>query len=284
MNSPTFIETMVCERPTVRPSLFSCEGYTLSQLNTIEPKSGSKQESKPESKIDPKILKPELYEAKVKEFARYFVVKLTNLVEYDDLYQTGYMGLLDGIERLKKGGHTQNIAAYLNFRIRGAILSQLRADDEVFRSSRAAAKTLAKLETELQAEGKSLYDTGNEQLDGEVRRLNELAAETRLVRVYSDTAQPNEDGSLEHLISQQAASFTCPATPSPEQWMEEKSRFSAVAKAMNDIPTRESFLVDMMYEQDLPISKISVLLNVSDSMITRIHQKAIENLKSKIAH
>lgn len=62
-----------------------------------------------------------------------FLKKLPSNVCKDDLMGAGMLGLWEG---LRKEGEHQNFEAYLNFRIRGRILDELRAQDWIPRRLR----------------------------------------------------------------------------------------------------------------------------------------------------
>ena len=80
-------------------------------------------------------------------------VRLPSHIDLDDLHNTGVIGLMDAIE---KYDHEKNckFKTYAEFRIKGAILDELRALDWVPRSVRARAReiqrSLGELEHRLQ--------------------------------------------------------------------------------------------------------------------------------------
>jgi len=84
------------------------------------------------------------YAPLIKYIAQKIAARLPANIELDDLISSGVIGLIDAIE---KYDHTRDnkFKTYAEFRIRGAILDELRAQDWVPRSVREKAKLLEKV-------------------------------------------------------------------------------------------------------------------------------------------
>src|SRR5271155_2621990 len=89
------------------------------------------------------------YAPLIKFIAQKIAVRLPSNIELDDLISSGVIGLMDAIEKYDPT-RDNKFKTYAEFRIRGAILDELRAQDWVPRSVRGKAKLLdrayAKLE------------------------------------------------------------------------------------------------------------------------------------------
>ncbi len=68
-------------------------------------------------------------------------MRLPSNIELDDLISSGVIGLMDAIEKYDPT-RDNKFKTYAEFRIRGAILDELRAQDWVPRSVRDKAKML----------------------------------------------------------------------------------------------------------------------------------------------
>ena len=85
----------------------------------------------------------------VKFVASRIASRLPNHIELDDLTNAGIIGLIDAIEKFDASRKIK-FKTYAEFRIKGAILDELRALDWVPRSTRQKASRLEKAYAELE--------------------------------------------------------------------------------------------------------------------------------------
>src|SRR5579872_6599104 len=98
------------------------------------------------------------YAPLIKFIAQKIAVRLPSNIELDDLISSGVIGLMDAIEKYDPS-RDNKFKTYAEFRIRGAILDELRAQDWVPRSVRDKAKLLDRTYSSLeQAMGRSPSD------------------------------------------------------------------------------------------------------------------------------
>src|ERR1700691_5386343 len=81
------------------------------------------------------------YAPLIKFIAQKIAVRLPSNIELDDLISSGVIGLMDAIDKYDPT-RDNKFKTYAEFRIRGAILDELRAQDWVPRSVREKAKVL----------------------------------------------------------------------------------------------------------------------------------------------
>src|ERR1700683_4349520 len=91
------------------------------------------------------------YAPLIKFIAQKIAVRLPSNIELDDLISSGVIGLMDAIEKYDPT-RDNKFKTYAEFRIRGAILDELRARDWVARSVRDKAKLLDRTMIELESE------------------------------------------------------------------------------------------------------------------------------------
>src|ERR1700677_4335002 len=89
------------------------------------------------------------YAPLIKFIAQKIAVRLPSNIELDDLISSGVIGLMDAIEKYDPS-RDNKFKTYAEFRIRGAILDELRAQDWVPRSVRDKAKMLDRALIELE--------------------------------------------------------------------------------------------------------------------------------------
>src|ERR1044071_4509992 len=91
------------------------------------------------------------YAPLIKFIAQKIAVRLPANIELDDLISSGVIGLMDAIEKYDPT-RDNKFKTYAEFRIRGSILDELRAQDWVPRSVRDKSKMIDRALIELEAE------------------------------------------------------------------------------------------------------------------------------------
>ncbi|MCZ7587083.1 MAG: sigma-70 family RNA polymerase sigma factor [Deltaproteobacteria bacterium] len=57
---------------------------------------------------------------------------------------------------------------------------------------------------------------------------------------------------------------------------------NVVAKAIEDLPKNESFVVSMYYFDELTMKEIGLVLGITESRVSQIHNKAVMRLRGKL--
>ena len=91
------------------------------------------------------------YAPLIKYIAQKIAARLPANIELDDLMSSGVIGLMDAIEKYDSS-RDNKFKTYAEFRIRGAILDELRAQDWVPRSVREKAKILERCYNKIEQE------------------------------------------------------------------------------------------------------------------------------------
>src|SRR5476651_176886 len=117
----------------------------MATVTTRKPKEGRKIDKRTKEKL---ILE---YAPLIKFIAQKIAVRLPSNIEFDDLVSSGVIGLMDAIDKYDPT-RDNKFKTYAEFRIRGAILDELRAQDWVPRSVREKAKMLDRALIELESQ------------------------------------------------------------------------------------------------------------------------------------
>src|SRR6478609_8808599 len=126
------------------------------------------------------------YAPLIKFIAQKIAVRLPSNIEFDDLVSSGVIGLMDAIDKYDPG-RDNKFKTYAEFRIRGAILDELRSQDWVPRSVRDKAKkierTYAILEQRL---GRSVTDSEiSDQMGLALDEYYDMVAKVKAVSLLS---------------------------------------------------------------------------------------------------
>ena len=220
------------------------------------------------------------YAPLIKFIAQKIAIRLPSNIELDDLISSGVIGLMDAIEKYDPS-RDNKFKTYAEFRIRGAILDELRSQDWVPRSVRDKAKlldrTIIKLEADL---GRSPDDSEvAEKLDMSMEEFYDMVNQVRPVSVLSmDDAQSFSNVDKKSIMNILEG---CKVN-NPFSQLSMKSVKGIVTKAIEDLPERQRLVLSLYYYEDLNLKEIGKVLRVTESRVSQLHAQAISKLRAKL--
>ncbi len=220
------------------------------------------------------------YAPLIKFIAQKIAVRLPSNIELDDLISSGVIGLMDAIDKYDPT-RDNKFKTYAEFRIRGAILDELRAQDWVPRSVRDKAKLLDRTMIELEAElGRSASDEEvATRLNMTMDEFHDLVNQVRPVSVLSidesATFSNVDKKSIFNLL--EATKLNNPFTQ-----LNMKSVKDVVTRAIEDLPERQRLVLSLYYYEDLNLKEIGKVLRVTESRVSQLHAQAISRLRAKL--
>jgi RNA polymerase sigma factor for flagellar operon FliA len=221
------------------------------------------------------------YASVIKYIAQRIATRLPPHVSVDDLFNAGVIGLIDAIEKYDPS-RDNTFKTYAEFRIRGAILDELRGLDWVPRSVRQKEHTLDRAYEELERRlGRSatdeevadLLDIGIEDFYtwlSQVKGVSLLSLETLGIR--------STDGEPINLLE----IIPSDNTNSPVQSLLANRLKETIARAIEDLPYQEKVVVSLYYYEELTMKEIGKVLEITESRVSQIHTKAIFHLRTKL--
>ncbi len=238
-------------------------------------------------KDEPNRLKPKDREELIKEYAplikfiaQKIAMRLPSNIELDDLISSGVIGLMDAIEKYDPS-RDNKFKTYAEFRIRGAILDELRAQDWVPRSVRDKAKLLDKTVSDLEAEfGRQASDEEiAAKLNMTLEEFFELVNQVRPVSVLSideiATFSNVDKKSLMSLLEDVKIA-------NPFIQLSSKSVKDVITGAIEELPERQRLVLSLYYYEDLNLKEIGKVLRVTESRVSQLHAQAISRLRQKL--
>ncbi len=220
------------------------------------------------------------YAPLIKFIAQRIAVRLPPHIEIDDLISAGVIGLMDAIDKYDP---TRDIKfkTYAEFRIRGSILDELRAQDWVPRSIRDKSKMLDRTIVGMEAEmGRSATDEEvAERLGMTMEEFYDLVNQVRPVSLLSiddSTTFSNVDKkSILNLL--EGCKFN-----NPYNQLNLKLVKEVVTGAIEDLPERQRLVLSLYYYEDLSLKEIGMILRVTESRVSQLHAQAIARLRAKL--
>lgn len=205
-------------------------------------------------------------------------INLPSHVEVEDLLQSATVGLYHAINRFDpKQGISFEAFAYQ--RIRGAVLDELRSLDHVSRSCRAQLKRVE--QTICEWIQKHRDHPREEELAKEMgMTVSELAGLLDRAQPWlslDDVKLQTEGGgySLKDVLAD-----TQSVMPDQEAQREDMRRY--LRRAFRELGSREQKILYLYYFEELRLSEIAILYELTEARICQIHALAIAKLKAAL--
>ena len=221
------------------------------------------------------------YSPMIKYVANRIAMRLPPHIEVDDLISVGVLGLMDAISKYDSSRGAK-FKTYAEFRVRGAILDELRAMDWVPRSIRQKASNVDKVVQALQA--KLSRSPEDEEVAKEMGisldQFHDTLNETKSIPVFSleDLGIAKESGEQQSLLDCLAGK----ADADPQTQIRLIELKEIIAKAIDALPEKERLMVSLYYYEELTMKEIGAVLEITESRVSQIHSKAVYRLRTKL--
>jgi RNA polymerase sigma factor FliA len=227
---------------------------------------------------DEMILK---YTPLIKYIAHRLAMRLPSHISVKDLMSAGVIGLMHAVSKFdpKKNVHFKT---YAEFRIRGAMLDELRALDWVPRSVRQKASQIEKTILHLEKErGRPVED---EEVAKEMGvRLDEyyqmLDGSSGISLVDIDTVRQDVGG---FSSEDRFGTLLAYKGDDPFHLFSVKELKGILARAIEELPAREKNVLALYYYEELTLKEIGEIMDLTESRICQIHTKCILKLRGKL--
>lgn len=200
-------------------------------------------------------------------------------VDYDDLVGYGMFGLIDAVDKFD---HTKGVKfeTYASFRIRGAILDEIRKMDWVPRTLRQKQRKIDAAFSKIEAEqGRMATDEEvAKELDISLKEYEQWITQTNVSTLFS-LEEYLEQGSESKMDSSLSSEFD-----SPEVIVQQQELKDTLLNALESLTEKEKKVIILYYYEELTLKEISNILEVSESRISQLHTKALQKMKVKLGN
>lgn len=252
----------------------------------MKPKPRHPQSGQPErvpppndrARRDELILK---YSPLIKYIAHRLAMRLPPHISCEALISAGVIGLMDALNKYDPDKNVQ-FKTYAEFRIRGAMLDELRAMDWVPRSIRQKATHLEKIYLSLERK------RGGPVEDDEVAKEMGLSLESYYDLLNEIRGVPLIDiESIRHKISQlQEDDFLSLVVDEreddPARILSLEELKKVLTRAIDALTPKEKTVIALYYYDELTLKEIGKVLGFTESRICQIHTKCILKLRAQI--
>lgn len=223
-------------------------------------------------KRDQQIMK---YAPLVKNIVERFAMKLPDHIEKEDLVNVGIIGLISAVERFDKGRNVK-FETYARFRIRGAILDELRSRDNLSRSARNKDTKLVNALTSLQKKlrrqptDEEISEYLGISLDDYYKLLDEAKA---ISIISSDNLPPNYCEKYYHY------DILKKINNNPLSLITNNELKNEIKEAIDALPEKERLVLSLYYYEELTLKEIGMVMELTESRICQIHSHAVLKLR-----
>jgi RNA polymerase sigma factor FliA len=222
------------------------------------------------------------YAPLVKYVVDRLALHLPKSVERDDLTSAAIIGLFDALEKFDASKGTK-FETYAIWRIRGAILDELRSLDWASRSIRRKARTVEEASREL---GQKLGRAATEEEVADALNLSPVELSRLMDEVHGTAllslskAVSTEDDQdyiqLEDIVDD-------PAQADALEVIESEQAREVLLETIDGLPEQQRLVVALYYYEEMTLKEIGEALHISESRVSQIHTRAVKTLKARLA-
>jgi RNA polymerase sigma factor for flagellar operon FliA len=214
----------------------------------------------------------------VKRIVNRIAIHLPPGVDTDELVNVGVIGLIQALDRFDSS-RDNKFTTFAAFRIRGAVLSELRARDFLSRSSRRKIREVEKAVMKLeQRYGREVDDNEVAESLGidleELHRIKQLAGISFISYEDLGGAAAIEKDAL-------AAELTRNETDFLDQAGLKELR-AGLTEAIAELSVKEQMVLSLYYSDELTMKEAGEVLGVTESRVSQLHSQAVMQLRSKL--
>jgi RNA polymerase sigma factor for flagellar operon FliA len=221
------------------------------------------------------------YAPLVKYVVDRLALHLPKSVERDDLISAAIIGLFDALEKYDASKGTK-FETYAIWRIRGAILDELRSLDWASRSIRRKARNVEEVARDL---GQRLGRAATEEEVAEALNLSPVELSRLLDEVHgtallslSKSVSSDEEQDfiqLEDIVDD-------PAHRDALDQIETEEAREVLLETIDGLPEQQRLVVALYYYEEMTLKEIGEALHISESRVSQIHTRAVKTLKARL--
>ncbi len=217
----------------------------------------------------------------VKNIAARFTGRLPSNVLFDDLVSAGSLGLIDAVDKFDYDKRV-NFKTYAQYRIKGAILDELRAMDIYSRSTRKKIKDIAKAVKKVEDEQGGPADDPDiaKEMGIDLETYFDMLADIHCASILSLDAFIKTGKA--NYPSQIRFGSRLAGNDDPADHLDREEVKSAIANAIKCLTKKEQLVISLYYYEELTLKEIGEVLSLTESRICQIHATLLIKLKIRL--
>lgn len=217
----------------------------------------------------------------VKHIASRFAIRLPSSVLFDELVSAGSLGLIDAVDKFDPSKHV-SLKTYAQYRIKGAILDELRSMDTYSRSMRKKIQDITKAVKAIEEK------KGSPATDEEVCQHLNISLQTyhdMLTSIHSASVL-----SLDEFIktkqndtnSKTRFQSGLKEEENPSDSFDKEEIKHTIVQTIKTLTQKEQMVVSLYYYDELTLKEIGEVLSLTESRICQIHTAVLLKLKARL--
>ena len=206
--------------------------------------------------------------------------RLPPQIAVDDLISVGLKGLFDAMERFEPG--KVKLKTYAQYRIKGAMLDELRALEWITRSRKKKVNALKRIQGQLvkelnrPPEDEEVAAALHISLDEYFHILEECeGGGTFKFEDYESASEGRQGNLIDNLAD--------PDEKNPLSILMELDQKKAIARLIDELPEKEKMVLSLYYWEELTMKEVGAVLGLTESRVCQLHSKVLIRLKTKIS-
>ena len=203
----------------------------------------------------------------------------SSIVEIDDLINAGVIGLIQAVNRYDPERKNKFIT-YAVYRIKGAVLSELRARDYLSRNNRKKIRelemTYLKLEQKFVREVEDIEVAKDMGLN--IEQFYQIKKNAGISFISFEELGGSSKKEKEKLIN----FFIEEPAGDAFSMLRLKEIRDAIARILLILPEKERLVISLYYQDELTMKEIGKVLDITESRVSQIHSSAIIHLREKL--
>jgi len=198
----------------------------------------------------------------------------------DDLISVGVMGLLDALNRYRE--EEARLNTFVEHRIRGAMLDELRSHDSIPRSMKNKINSIKKAYLEVEKklgrppEAEEVAETLEITLDEYYGILqNARNGVTLRLDDFGERIHDEDGMDVTECIPD-------PDARTPLDIYEENDKRRMLAQLISELPEKEKLILSLYYWDEMTMKEIGRVLKLTEGRVCQLHAQALMRLKAKI--
>ena len=204
----------------------------------------------------------------VRKIATRIAKRLPPSVEVDDLVSAGTIGLMEAIDRYKPEGG-RSFETYAEFRVKGAIIDELRRNDPLKRAARQVQDQIERQTNDLTSEL------------GRRPEIEEMARALKTtVAHYEDKMRPFAGWKFVPVDADAVAVES--EDNNQEEQLGRKEMVALVRASLGRLSQRQQLVLSLYYVEEMSQAQIGETLGVSESRVCQILSEAMKQLRKHV--
>ncbi len=223
------------------------------------------------------------YAPLIRYIASRLALRLPSHISQEDLISSGIIGLIDATQKYDLSKNI-NFKTYAEFRIKGAMLDELRSLDWIPRSVRKKSHLIENAYAQLQksmgrpAEAEEVAELLGMEMEDFYQLLDETKTVSLVALEHGDRKLAGAQGSDRDLQE-----ILCDETlPDSLKTVHLAELRQVVIQAIEALPDKEKLLISLYYYEELTMKEIGQIMAYTESRISQLHSQALCRLRHRL--